>query len=60
MSINLELDIEKFGNKSLIRALFNETKSYQLIKNYTFKLNARTCFRNIVVIKVRILENLTI
>lgn len=53
MSINLELDIDKFENKSLIRALFNETKSYHLIKNYTFKLNTRACFRQVVVIKVR-------
>ncbi|RNA01315.1 Integrin alpha pat [Brachionus plicatilis] len=51
IAMKLELDIDKFQNKSLIRALFNETKSYNLIRNYTFKSEARTCFSQVVTIK---------
>lgn len=64
MLIGLELDVEKFHNKSLIRATFSDTKINLYEQNYTFKANHKKCFNQLISIKVKtktlrtILENI--
>ncbi|CAF0823367.1 unnamed protein product [Brachionus calyciflorus] len=57
--MNLELDIDKFQNKSLIRAIFGETKSNYLTRNHTFKSETKTCFKQTVIIKKNLRDKLT-
>lgn len=50
--MTLELDTDKFQNKSLIRAIFSETKSHFYSQNFTFKSDQQKCFKQLVIIKV--------
>lgn len=51
MHVNLELDIEKSENSTLVRAFFNETNGAMLAQNFTFDFNNNVCFSHIIHIK---------
>lgn len=53
MLISLELDVDKYHNKSLIRASFSDTKTNVYEQNYTFKASHKKCFNQLISIKVR-------
>ena len=52
MHISVELDIEKYVNKSLIRSFFLEQRSNQYNFNFTFKHDQKRCFKQTIFIKV--------
>lgn len=59
MQVSVELDIEKYQNKSLVRAYFLDTKSSMLNFNYTFKHEQKRCFKQTVFIKRAIRDKFT-
>ncbi len=52
MGVSLELDIDKFKNTSLIRAVFDETQSHTNEFNFTFNHDQQKCFKKQVQIDV--------
>ena len=57
MLIGLELDVDKYHNKSLIRSTFSDTKTNFYEQNYTFKANHKKCFNQLISVKVSTLLN---
>ena len=52
MGVSLELDIDKYKNSSLIRAVFDETLSHTNEFNFTFNHDQQKCFKKQVQIDV--------
>jgi integrin alpha 8 len=59
MHVTVELDTEKYQNKSLIRAFFLDTKSNVFAFNYTFKHETKRCFKQNIFIKRSTRDKLT-